>query len=288
MTHDKILAMLAGHDAQHPMAFDDLVKKSGLLPATLNMILLDMYNSISKPINYATITKKGKTQTVYWPTGVVNVRTGPQGIVINPRSPHSMGFVGRDIPSHMHLAPSKVKPNTAKVQLTTSTIQENTMSTPIGGKGGPSQLNLTINRLIEATPGITHQVLVKKVLHSFPAETQTHIQKTLSNMQHVTKKIIGVGKLGDRAYWLKDKAPAEASSPVEKKKALNPDDLENAALRRALETKATHPAAGEESEYYGLNLNDEGCLFISVGEIDLRLNAAQTQRLHRFMGRLSL
>ncbi len=161
-----------------------------------------------------------------------------------------------------------------------------TKSTGVG-KGSPSTLNQTLYHLIEATPGIGQQALIKHALRACSDETQTHILKTLSNMQHVTKKISAVGKLDNKTYWIKDSAPAATSSPVAKPEASAISPAEAKPLAEAILRAATHEAE-QDAEYYGLNLNDEGCLFISVGEIDLRLNPAQTQRLHRFMGCLSL
>lgn len=66
-----ILGLLAGHDSKNPLPFDDLVKASGLFPATLEMVLNQMFETVPHPVNCAQITRAGKTQMVYWPTGVV-------------------------------------------------------------------------------------------------------------------------------------------------------------------------------------------------------------------------
>jgi hypothetical protein len=240
MTHRKILDMLAGHDAQHPLAFDDLIKASGLLPGTLNMILLQMYDCTPRPINYATITKKGKTQTVYWPTGVVNSRPGSKSIAIGnhelyPRQPGAarLAPVAKDTGSaHPASTPCTYPPAAREVQrntaISTKKVQQtaghetkdNDMTKPTGvGRGGsqPSTLNQTIFDLIEAKPGILQPELVKKTLRALPSETQTHILKTAANMQHVTKKIRSEGRGEAKAYCV-----AGASSPVEKQEAAAP------------------------------------------------------------------
>jgi len=70
MEAKKIIAFMAGYDSRNPMPFDALVEASGLQPATLQMMLDQMFNSIPTLINRAEHTKGGKTQVVYWPTGI--------------------------------------------------------------------------------------------------------------------------------------------------------------------------------------------------------------------------
>jgi len=76
-TQEKILALLAGHDSKKPMSFDDLAEKTGLLYATLEMVLEQMHHQVPAPINCAQITRGGKTQMVYWPTGMVDSKVQP-------------------------------------------------------------------------------------------------------------------------------------------------------------------------------------------------------------------
>jgi hypothetical protein len=68
LTHQKILAMLKGCTSTAPMEFDTLVRKTGLLPDTLAMVLAQMQHSLPATINSCIITKAGKSRTVYWPT----------------------------------------------------------------------------------------------------------------------------------------------------------------------------------------------------------------------------
>ena len=68
----KIVALMAGHDSRNPMPFDALVEISGLQPATLQMMLEQMFSTVPAPINRAEITRNGVSQFYYWPTGVVN------------------------------------------------------------------------------------------------------------------------------------------------------------------------------------------------------------------------
>lgn len=68
----KIIAMMAGHDSKNPMSFEALVAESGLMPATLQMMLDQMFSTIPAQINRAEITRNGVSQFYYWPTGVVN------------------------------------------------------------------------------------------------------------------------------------------------------------------------------------------------------------------------
>lgn len=65
--------MLEGASSQKPMSFNLLIGKSGLMPATLNMILDNLY--ASHVINQAIVTRGGVAQREVWPTGVTTVIT---------------------------------------------------------------------------------------------------------------------------------------------------------------------------------------------------------------------
>lgn len=81
MTQQKILAFLQGCDSQHPMEFGALLKKTGLQPDTLRMVLDQMQHSLPATINSCTLTKQGKSSAMYWPTGAVG----------NPLTFHQIG-----------------------------------------------------------------------------------------------------------------------------------------------------------------------------------------------------
>ena len=276
MTHQKILAMLAGHDAQNPMAFGDLVKKSGLLPATLNNVLQQMFNSVPASVNCAQVTKRGITQMVYWPTGVVNARTGPQGIVINQVKKEAAR--SRDIGNF----PQKVKPTAS------TTPKETNVTTPQNAipSREPGLLNTRILGKIIASPGIGRKDLITWALSHVKDATEDKIKSTLGNLTQ-TDKVRNEGKRGSLTYWPKDPAPAAAVSPFPKQEASAITAAEAKPLAEAI-LHAAAQAAEERSDYFGLNIDDENNLFITIGENDLRLDPSQTLRLHRFMGRLSL
>jgi len=111
MTADKILALLAGHDSKKPMSFDDLAEKSGLLYATLEMVLEQMHHQVPAPINCAQITRGGKTQWVYWPTGVVE-KAERQPIIIGSGKPPP---IRQAHPASIVTAPPRIHcPDTSK------------------------------------------------------------------------------------------------------------------------------------------------------------------------------
>lgn len=80
MSANLILARLSGHDSRNPLAFDALVEASGL-PADMLQALLDqMFHAIPAAVNRCEVTRYGKTQMLYWPTGVIQSFKGdPEG-----------------------------------------------------------------------------------------------------------------------------------------------------------------------------------------------------------------
>jgi hypothetical protein len=84
MATDNILATLAGRDSRNPMGFDELVVASGMDALDLAPELKQMCRWLPAPINCAEITRSGKTQMFYWPTGVVE-KAERQHITINPK-----------------------------------------------------------------------------------------------------------------------------------------------------------------------------------------------------------
>lgn len=202
MTHRKILAILAGASSQKPMAFEDLVKASGLSPATLLQVLDQMAHSIPATINCASITKAGKTQMLYWPTGVIDKAAQPFRI----NNEKAAGFVTQARPALAH-------PNTSIPS------KEIPMSMP------PSKLNTIIYNRIAEQPGIAQDALLQFVLHNVAGSTEKQVKKTIANLVHSSKKIRSEGSKGKFTYYLNNEAgqPAAAASSVVKKQEAKPD-----------------------------------------------------------------
>ena len=79
-TSHTILDMLKGCDSRKPMPLDTLLTKCGIDHDQLLDLLDVMFQTIPAQINCAEITRGGKTQKVYWPTGVIEApMTGHAG-----------------------------------------------------------------------------------------------------------------------------------------------------------------------------------------------------------------
>ncbi|MEW5905129.1 MAG: hypothetical protein AB1722_12400 [Pseudomonadota bacterium] len=238
-THQQIIDQLKGCSSTNPMPFEQLLDKTGLQADTLHMVLHQMQHSVPASINSASVTKQGKTQLLIWPTGVL-----------------------RDSIPYRVVSDQIANRNR---ELKQQQEQETTM--PKNNRGSkPGALNSTLYSLIEQTPGIAHETLVKDALHQYPGETEAHIAKTLSNMVHATKKIVSEGPRGQKTYRIAD-APAPAHEP------------------QAATSAAAKPS---DDETLHISIDDKNVCLISTQHIDLELTAAQTARLHAFMHRVQL
>lgn len=301
MTHQKILALMDGCSSASPMPFATLAMKSGLLPDTLRTVLDQMIGASPSPINRATLTKGDKTQELYWPTGVVPHRSGPQGIVINPakRPP----YIGRQ-----EQAPAaKVQPNTSIPQ------KETSMNTNTGTSGHkqPSELRQALYNKIVAHPGIKRDALIKHALQQCPKATEKQALKALSNLQHMAKKIRLEGERGNYTYHLNTgviQPPAKPRQPAKpvKKPSVGKVVLgkEAAALRgeparkprrvakvakvsdSTPEKRTRTPHAKCVDPAFSVMLSDDDQLHIVSGDDQVILNQERIDRLHRFLTRI--
>lgn len=77
---EQLLKSMEGKSAQDPIAFDDIVKATGLPEPEVQQLLDVMYENIPARVNRAKITRGGIEQVFYWPTGVVqNFKGDPVG-----------------------------------------------------------------------------------------------------------------------------------------------------------------------------------------------------------------
>ncbi len=93
MDQQKILAALKGATSAKPMSFADLQKEVGLEESTLAVLLDHMCQTVPFSVNRCHITRAGKPEWYYWPTGVVGavIPLGNQSVshnrpVLPPRS----------------------------------------------------------------------------------------------------------------------------------------------------------------------------------------------------------
>lgn len=281
MTHQKILALLAGSSSANPVPFATLAMKSGLLPDTLRMVLDQMIGNVPSPINRATLTRGDKTQEVYWPTGMVAQRSGPQGITVNPLN--RPAYIGRDEP-----APA------AKVQPKTSIPEK---ETPMN----PSELRKTIHDKIVQHPGIRQDALIKHALQQCPAATEKQIKKALANMGQA-KQIRSDGERSNLSYHLntvvaqppaKPRKPAKpANKPAVGKVVLGKEAAalrgESARRRVAKVAKVAKvpPHAKGVAPAFSVMLSDDDQLHIVSGDDSVILNQERIDRLHRFLTRI--
>lgn len=285
MTHQKILNLMAGSSSAKPMPFDTLVEKSGLLPDTLRNVLDQMANSMPASICRATITRGSNTSEVYWPTGMVVLNRGPQGIVVNP-----LNSLHRQPPQRPELTAAKVQPNTAKTE------QENAMNTR-GSK--PSQINQAIYDKIVEHPGIGEQALIKHVLNVVLNADLKKVKKTIGNMRSVTKKIRAEGERGDYRYHLNTEPRQPCTRKARVGKVVTGPDAAELRGDKGPTSVPTAPAGNVVSdtkdpemkraaypaeESFSLMLSDTYFLHISIGDEMICLNPAQLRRLDQFLG----
>lgn len=301
MTHVKILAMLAKSSSQKPMPFADLVNASGLLPATLEMVLEQMAHSVPASINCARVTKDGTTQMVYWPTGVV--QTGQQGIVINRKKATAAGFV---VPARQPL--STLRP----VASTFHPINSLT-STEVSMGAAPNKLNVIIFNKITEQPGITQDELIKCALQQSPASTEKQARKTLLNLVHASKKIRSEGPRGKLAYYVNDDVKQPAATPAKKTTVDKEAEVKRSEPAATVPAPRPLPQAAEAGAQRGeragkpgfvqriaswlrqsaapvtftLLLTDDNCLHLVIDDNLIMLTQEQTGRLKTFMDRIS-
>lgn len=269
MTHQKILAMLDGYSSVKPMPFDVLVEKSGLLPATLRSVLDQMQHSLPASINSAKITDIGGVREVYWPTGMVAMRSGSQGIVINPLTAPRR----QPLPQRLE-ATAKPKPIASIIH------QENQMATSTKKRIKASRdLGIAIYNKIIACPGIKRDVLVKHALSEFPDATNKQISKAIWDLVNTSKKVLQEGKSTSSAYRSNTGASMPAAKPVSVKSA-------PAAAPVSLTDKPAEHVPNDEQ--FTMMLSDDDHLHLGIGDEMYHLNPQQVARLHAFMGRVQL
>lgn len=257
MTHQKLLTMLAGCNSQKPMAFDALVKASGLLPSTLEILMEQMAHSTPMAINRATVTKDGRTQMMIWPTGVIN-HPGRQMLIINQKQL----LAAR--------AAWEQQPRTAQVKPSASTLPIPSKEISMGA--APSNLNTTIYNKVVEHPGIGRDELVKFALQQVPGATEKQAKKTIVNLVYSSGRIRLEGTHGKPVYYIAefDKRAAVPASPAVKKQEAKP------AVRELSDRE------------FSLSLTDDNYMHLYLGEETVMLNPAQVERLQDFMGRITL
>lgn len=273
-----ILKLMAGHTAQIPIAFDDLVKKSGIEAGVLLGDLQRLFNSQPTPINCAQITKSGKTYMVYWPTGAIAVRIGPQSIVINAAKAEAAGYRGA--------AAVQPKSNQKEITMTTHSQPRKPKHNPVG------ELLL---KLIGEVPNQTCQALREQVLVKFPQATEKSINKKIWDMANAKGKMLIVKEgFADKATYRLPNATIKA--PVALAKA------EAAAASTATEKPTIkHVAAPIKSEplphialrarlpeKFECLLSDENVLQIRKGNAFLILNRDEFMRVFAFIGKTDM
>ncbi len=306
MTHQKILTLLEGSSSSNPMPFGELCMKSGLFPDNLKTVLEQMFNTVPAPINRATLTRGGKTQEVYWPTGMVGLRSGPQGIVINPLNP-----------SHQQRPPrnggsdgSENKTTSFKAQQETAKVRQKTVipATPTQEETMTTQ-QVTIKHILDlviAKPGIERDKVMQALVCSDGSNRKV-VMKCISNgiYHNVLKQTKEDGAVrlhpGEKANGSIKRQP---KPPKPEKKAVGKVVLgkEAAALRgdpkpakakRGAKSVAgvarvpnvAHGNAGHDTEF-SVMLSDDDCLHINCGGDSIRLNPERVSRLSHFLSRI--
>lgn len=174
MTTENILALLAGRDSKNPMGFDELLAASGMDSAMLISELEHICHQIPAPINCAQITRAGKSQMVYWPTGIVE-KAEWQHITINPRKLPPSGSLARP-PRTQHAKPTEPIANRMAeqaIQKVEETMQKQTESRqPVTLK---HVLELVIGR-----PGIKREEILQCLVYSDGSNNQ-QVRKIIVN-----------------------------------------------------------------------------------------------------------
>lgn len=271
-THQKILALLEGRDSTRPMRFDDLLEASKLTPATLTLLLDQMANAMPASINRATVTKGSLTQVMVWPTGVIAPSRGSQSIVINPLN-------------SLNLRPQRAELETKPKQ----TTQETTVN--LNMKNKPPKVSATTKAVLDKVivhPGIDKSSLIKHVLTEVPNTTEVKISSSIGNLM-TRNKIHAKGPRGKQTIH-----PGSAISAPQKTKQAQQAQGASEAPKVDIHQEPTAQAEKtviperDLGVYFGLNLDDQDHLHITVGDDDLMLFPEQTQRLHQFLSRIQL
>ena len=261
-----ILKFMAGHTAQSPIAFDNLVKKSGIDAVVLLGDLQRLFNSQPTPINCAQITKGGKTYMVYWPTGAIAVRIGPQSIVINAAKAEAAGYRGA----------AAVQPKSNQKEITMTTHSQ-----PRKPKHNPIREMLL--QLIHDVPHQTRRTLREQVLARYPLVEIKRFDKALWDMAH-RKEVMQQGKADEATYRL-PYIDAQAVATPTKTNAV----AECAAIVKPTPQHLADPVKAiveRGAEQMDLMLSESDHLHIVLGEEHFCLNPIQAKRLQGFLGRV--
>jgi hypothetical protein len=260
---DRIRKALRNASSQKPVPERKLVGLGA--PDEVRKVLAGMY--AERQVNNCSITRNGITETVWWPTGVIALPSGPQGITIN----QSASLRYRQL-----AAAAPAKPITE---------QEKDMAP------ATSNLRTTLYDKIVVTPGILRTELVKHALEKCPGTTEKLAVKTIGNLV-TAKKIRLEGKRDEARCHLnvgvsKPEAPAAAASAAPRTPRKKPSEKKAAARRSPAASKAApEPAYADRS--FTVMLDDESFLHIVNGDQKMVLNPVQVDRLSGFIDRMGL
>lgn len=263
ITQTQILALLKGHDAQHPLCFDALVQKSGLEEDTLKMVLQQLFDSQPRPINCAQITKGGKTYMVYWPTGEIARLSFHTYTPMQPRT-----------------ASAPTKPTDQGDHMNTNA------KSPRASRH--SALRELLIQLITATPNQTCEELYWQVWKKHPDMARKPFSKQLWDMVNVSKQLQKEGRAQAARYRLTGQ-PAPVAAPVALAKTEATQGQSAAAQPKVKKTAAPAPqSTAHAPAHFSISIDDSDYMLISTEHIDLELSPAQTARLYAFMHRVQL
>lgn len=257
MSHEKILAMLKGCDAQKPMTFDALQERSGLERSTLEMILDALYNGHA--INRAVVMRDGKTQSMVWPTGVVSQ-------VVN--------FNGAAFTGAAH-------PGTF-VPMPRSPIQ-NAAHAPAGAptsKKGAAMEKVTQQHVIDmvtAQPGIARAEVMTRLTH-VDGDNKKQVMSAISNALH-SQKITQSKESGKACLHPGNKkAKRSQATPPRTKRAPNKSPR-SVGARRAAPAPAPKIINGA---FRVAVYEDQGFTLVKDGQ-EMILDGDEVERLRRFI-----
>lgn len=212
MQPKEILALMAGCDSRKPIAFDDLVKASGMEPAKLEAMLEYMFSNAPFLVNRAQITRAGQTQMVYWPTGVlvdfnfsVNPKKRPQF------TPSPVQRSEKPAPRLQHAAATETIANQmaskAIKQVEKTQMQTNDSREPVTLKH--------VLDIVTATPGIKRETVMQLLVYG-DGSNKKQVSKIISNATFL-KRLFQDADGGLYLPHTVPAAPASTPAPVEKR-----------------------------------------------------------------------
>ena len=290
MASDKLLALLAGHDSKRPMAFDDIVAASGLQAETVQMLMDHLFHSVPSAVNRAEITRYGKTQMFYWPTGVVVSFKGDQKAAFQYIRQKMWNARQAQPPRMQHTPPTAQIANRMAEKAVNQMEGILNMDTPMDTQGRQPVTSKHLLDAVAATPGIERKAIMQLLVYG-DGSNKKQVEKMISNA--IQQKAIRQDALNH--LYLGEKIAAGHSAPH---KAPNPQPetakpVEQASnireFKRPEQPEAENTEPAREFTAQNVFVDATGQLNIQLpGKVRMVFPAPDTRRIKAFLNAVDL